>query len=58
MPSKQEAIAILKTSGHKNIANTLENWRNIKGENGGWDGWLRGAFPTLVGIIWPRGIHN
>jgi hypothetical protein len=58
MPTKQQAIEILQRIGHNIAANALENWRNTNGNNGGWDGWLRGAFPTLVGIIWPRGIHN
>ena len=46
--TKGEAIRRLRSAGSGHEADTLEEWRNKPGSNGGWDGWVRKAFPHVV----------
>lgn len=49
---KHEAIRRLRVAGYEDIANELEHWRDHNGNNLGWDGWIRGAYPIVVDVIW------
>lgn len=51
--TKEEAVIRLRAAGHARVADELEAWRDIKGNNWGWDGWIRKAHPHAVEIIWP-----
>src|SRR5262249_8914042 len=42
----------LDAAGHKNPAEQLRRWRNKRGNNWGWDGWVRGEYPALVSVVW------
>ncbi len=53
MVQKDEAVRRLRTAELNEIANELEAWRDINGNNWGWDGWIRSAHPNAVAIIWP-----
>jgi|GEM_PF-3150393 len=50
--SKDEAIRRLRNAGYAEIANELEKWRDTNGNNWGWDGWIRGAYPVVIDVIW------
>lgn len=51
--SKAEAIRRLRSAGHSREAEELEAWRDINGNNWGWDGFVRREWPDLVDVIWP-----
>lgn len=51
--SKDEAVQRLKDAGYEGVANELKNWRDLNGNNLGWDGWIRGAYPVVIDVIWP-----
>lgn len=51
--SKDEAVQRLKDAGYEGVANELKNWRDLNGNNLGWDGWIRGAYPVVNDVIWP-----
>ena len=50
---KDEAVRRLREAAFNHEAEELDQWRNANGNNGGWDGWIRGAHPELVDVIWP-----
>lgn len=52
MVQKDEAMRRLHAAGLNEIANELDAWRDINGNNWGWDGWIRSAHPDAVAIIW------
>lgn len=51
---KEEAIRRLRAAGYQDIANELEKWRDTNGDNWGWDGWIRGAYPIVIDVIWKQ----
>jgi hypothetical protein len=51
--TKDEAVQRLRDAGYGDIAFELDNWRDINGKNWGWDGWIRGAYPAVIDVIWP-----
>jgi hypothetical protein len=51
--TKEEAVRRLIAAGFQQEANELVNWRDQNGNNWGWDGWIRGAHPQVVAVIWP-----
>lgn len=53
MVTKEEALRRLRDAGFHQEANELEEWRDINGNNWGWDGWIRGTHPQVVAVIWP-----
>jgi hypothetical protein len=54
--TKEEAIRRLRTAGYRDIATELEHWRDLNGNNLGWDGWIRKAYPIVVVVIWVRAV--
>lgn len=52
--TKDEAVRRLRAAGFTQEADDLEAWRDSKGNNWGWDGWIRGAHRQAVARIWPR----
>jgi hypothetical protein len=50
--TKNEAIRRLDDAGHRNVATELNQWRNKRGNSGGWDGWFRGQYPDLIDTVW------
>lgn len=57
MPSRHDAIALLRAHGHDELAEDLRRWRNQVGTAGGWDAWLRRAHPLAATRVWPGGRH-
>lgn len=53
MVTKGAAVQRLRAAGFVQEANALEAWRDANGNNWGWDGWIRHAFPHVVATIWP-----
>lgn len=51
--TKAEAVRRLRAAGLIHEADELEAWRDTNGKNWGWDGWVRGAHPQAVSVIWP-----
>ncbi len=51
--TKQVAIQRLRAAGHYDVAKELDAWRDANGNNWGWDGWIRGAHPHVISVIWP-----
>ncbi len=51
--TKDEAVCRLRAAGYADEANELDVWRDVNGNNWGWDGWIRGAYPGVVATIWP-----
>lgn len=51
---KDIAVSRLRAAGYKAEASALEVWRNRLGDDGGWDGHVRRAFPNLVEVC---GLH-
>jgi hypothetical protein len=49
---KTEAIARLRAAGREQVAHELENWRSENATDMGWDGWIRGAHPDVIDVIW------
>lgn len=49
---KTEAIARLTAANLGHVARDLENWRSENGTDQGWDGWIKGAHPEVVDVIW------
>jgi len=52
--TKDEAGKRLDAIGHRNEAAELKHWRSSRGNNWGWDGWLRGQYPSLIDAVWIR----
>jgi hypothetical protein len=50
---KEMAVRRLRDAGLAHEAEALERWRDANGNNWGWDGWVRGAHPEVVDVIWP-----
>ena len=50
--TKDEAIRRLDAAGHRSEATLLNQWRNNRGNNWGWDGWFRGQYPALIDTVW------
>ena len=50
--SKEEAVRRLRGAGFASEADALDAWRSDPGNNWGWDGWVRKAFPHVVATIW------
>jgi len=51
---KTEAIRRLRAAGFAIEADQLDAWRNQKrGNNWGWDGWIRKNHPRVVHTVWP-----
>ncbi|MCY2936095.1 MAG: hypothetical protein NT172_18265 [Planctomycetota bacterium] len=51
--SKGKAVQRLLNAGYQQEANELAIWRDANGNNLGWDGWVRRAYPHVVDTIWP-----
>jgi len=51
--TKAEAVRRLRQAGFVEEAVALDQWRDTNGNNWGWDGWVRGAYPDVVDTIWP-----
>jgi lipopolysaccharide biosynthesis regulator YciM len=49
---KTEAIARLNAANLGQVAHELANWRSENGTDQGWDGWIKGAHPDVVDVIW------
>jgi len=54
MVTKDAAIQRLINAGFQQEANELHAWRDMNGNNWGWDGWIRRAHPHVVAAIWPN----
>lgn len=52
--TKDEAVRLLRNAGFAQEANELDAWRDVNGNNLGWDGWIRRQFPHLVATIWQK----
>jgi hypothetical protein len=50
--TKDEAVRRLRSAGYTSEADELEAWRDMNGNNWGWDGWIRGQYPHVVPAIW------
>lgn len=53
MVSKEEAIQQLRAAGLDHEASKLDEWRNVLGNNQGWDGWISREYPHVVAVLWP-----
>jgi hypothetical protein len=49
---KDEAVRRLRAAGFNQEAKQLDTWRDVNGNNWGWDGWVRKALPHIVATIW------
>ena len=50
--TRDDAIRRLREAGRGQEASELENYEDKNGQGLGWDGWIRGAHPDLVDVIW------
>jgi hypothetical protein len=50
---KREAIRRLRLAGREQEAQALEGYSSENDTDMGWDGWIRGAHPDVVDVIWP-----
>ena len=51
----QMAVQRLRDAGADQVADKLDGFRNVDGELGGWDGYVRENFSKrIVAIIWPE----
>ena len=57
MPTKKEAVLMLRASKHQKAADALDRWKNKDGQNLGWDAWFlsRDGYPELEDVVWPHG---
>ena len=53
MVTKEDAVKLLLAVGLNQEANELNAWRDVNGNNWGWDGWIRGTHPHVIAVIWP-----
>jgi hypothetical protein len=52
MVAKEDALRRLRDAGLHQEADELDAWRDVNGNNWGWDGWIRGKHPHVVAVIW------
>ncbi len=45
---KMEVIGKLREIGKEDVAEELDNWRNDRDENRGWDSWFATEYPDLA----------
>lgn len=50
--TKAKAVRRLRHAGFVQEAKDLDTWRDVNGNNWGWDGWVRGQFPHVIATIW------
>jgi len=51
----QIAVQRLRAAGATIVADELAAFRNVDGNLGGWDGWVKGKYSLrVIGIIWPE----
>jgi hypothetical protein len=51
--TKAQAIQGLRQAGFPQVAAVLDGYRDVNGNNWGWDGWIRGHFPGVVATVFP-----
>ncbi|WP_336791171.1 hypothetical protein [Paenibacillus sp. MMO-177] len=52
---KREIIDRMISDGHHDAAKELDRWRDHRGNHWGWNGWLKGAYPSLANKY---GVHD
>lgn len=50
-PRWQVAVDVLHASGHHEVAQQVQKYRNAKNERAGWDAWLKARFPELWNLV-------
>lgn len=53
MPSREEAIRLLRAAGETAAAEHVRTWRNRDGTAGGWDANLKLTYPAVHAVLWP-----
>jgi hypothetical protein len=53
MPSREEAIRLLRAAGEMAAAEHVRGWRNRNGGTSGWDANLKLTYPSLRSLLWP-----
>ena len=49
------AVERLRAAGADIVAEEVAAFRNVDGNLGGWDGWVKGKYGhRIIGIIWPE----